>query len=68
MGIMKDINSINNSLYQMRVEKDLRRIANAADPGGNPRAGNGGALHFFAWALLLFALMFLVLVIVVIAI
>ena len=53
--IMKGINSINNNLHQIRMEKDLRRNANAGDPGGNPRGGNGG-LRFFAWAFLLFSL------------
>jgi hypothetical protein len=56
-------------MYQIRTQKDLRRIANAADPGGDPRRRtSNSALRFFAWAFVLFSLAFLALVIIVIVI
>lgn len=63
MGMMKDINSINTNLHQLSVQRDLRRIANAADPAGDPRKRHG-ALGSFARAFLLLSVLLLVFVVV----
>ena len=58
-----ELGNLHTTMHQIQTQKDLRRIANAVDPGGKPSGGNG-ALRFFAWAFLLFSLLLLALVII----